>query len=114
MNGKVSDLTMNTSKTGKKYASMTINGVKGSSFDTNFFDKEGKTVNYETEERDGYIIFKWVGEVNEEVIFAKASLAAKALECAVQRANGVGSEVKSDALLKIADTYLNWLLSKSV
>ena len=47
MNGKVSDLTMNTSKTGKKYASMTINGVKGSSFDTNFFDKEGKTVNYE-------------------------------------------------------------------
>ena len=114
MNGRVSGLTMNTSKTGKKYATMTINGVEGSSFDTHFFDKEGKMVDYDTEERDGYIIFKWVGEVNEEVVFAKASLAAKALECAVQRANGVGSEVKSDALLNIADTYLNWLLSKSV
>ena len=114
MNGKVSDLTMNTSKTGKKYASMTINGVKGSSFDTNFFDKEGKTVSYETEERDGYTMFKWVGEVNEEVIFAKASLAAKALECAVQRANGVEASLLTPDLLKIADAYLNWLTSRSV
>jgi len=134
--GKVEAVEAKTSAKGKIFYSVTIGGVKGSSFDEKFVALNGKIVEYESEVNGAYTNYKLIKEVlgntpvqqqkqasppviNVPVVTQGADLKlmaiCKALECAVSGAKMTCKEgtVNSKDILTVADMYYKWISDKA-
>lgn len=114
MKGKVEQLEQKTTAKGAVMYSLTINGVRGISFDKHFEGSLNKEVEYEQTEKDGFTNFKFIKfvEASNDGGDVKLLILTKSLELSLKTLESAKKDVTFDNVTKGALAYKKWIIEQ--